>query len=201
MSGGPTWAFDEPSTNSTTECTTDSGWTTTSIRSGGTPKSQCASITSSPLFIIVAESTEILAPIDQLGWATASPGVMAPNVAPSRSRNGPPEAVRISRSTAPAGSPTKHWNRAECSESTGTTTAPERAAAASTKAPATTSDSLLASATVRPASTAASVGASPAAPTMAATTTSASTAPSWRTASAPAWTSTPVPASASLRFW
>ena len=108
MSGGPTCAFDEPSTNSTTEWMIDSGWTTTSIRSAGTSKSQRASMTSRPLFIIVAESTEILAPIDQLGWATASAGVMAPKVDAGRSRNGPPEAVRTRRSTHPSGSPTRH---------------------------------------------------------------------------------------------
>ena len=45
------------------------GWMTTSICSGGTPNSQCASITSRPLFISVAESTLILRPIFQVGWA------------------------------------------------------------------------------------------------------------------------------------
>ena len=44
-------------------------------RRAATPNSQCASITSRPLFIIVAESTEILRPIDQLGCAHASSGV------------------------------------------------------------------------------------------------------------------------------
>ena len=37
--------------------------------------SQQASITSSPLFIMVAESTEILRPITQFGWAQACAGV------------------------------------------------------------------------------------------------------------------------------
>ena len=41
---------------------------TTWICSGSRLKSQRASITSSPLFIIVAESTEILRPISQLGF-------------------------------------------------------------------------------------------------------------------------------------
>jgi hypothetical protein len=49
------------------------GWITTSILSAGAPKSQCASITSRPLFIMVAESTEILRPITQLGWARPLP--------------------------------------------------------------------------------------------------------------------------------
>ena len=47
----------------------DCGWTTTSIRSYGVPKRWCASITSSPLFISVAESIVILPPIAQVGWA------------------------------------------------------------------------------------------------------------------------------------
>jgi hypothetical protein len=49
------------------------GWITTSILSAGAPNSQCASITSRPLFIMVAESTEILRPITQLGWARPLP--------------------------------------------------------------------------------------------------------------------------------
>ena len=51
------------------------GWTTTWISSGVTPKRCMASINSSPLFIIVAESTEIFAPILQLGCFTACSGV------------------------------------------------------------------------------------------------------------------------------
>ena len=38
---------------------------------------ECASINSSPLFIMVAESTLILAPISQLGCRTAWAGVAA----------------------------------------------------------------------------------------------------------------------------
>ena len=75
------------------------GWTSTSIFSGGIANRYDASITSRPLFIMVAESTEILAPIAKLGWATASAGVaraMASLLAP---RNGPPEDVRIKRRT------------------------------------------------------------------------------------------------------
>ena len=69
----------EPSTNSTIECTIDCGWITTSIASAGTSNSQRASITSSPLFISVAESIVILRPIRHVGWRSASP-------APTRSR-------------------------------------------------------------------------------------------------------------------
>ena len=50
-------------------------------------------MTSSALFIIVAESTEILRPITQFGCAQASSGVTPCSVAGSRWRNGPPEAV------------------------------------------------------------------------------------------------------------
>ena len=56
-----------PSTNSTIECTTLSGWITTSTCSGSSSKSQRASITSSALFISVAESIVILGPIRQVG--------------------------------------------------------------------------------------------------------------------------------------
>src|SRR5258706_75326 len=47
---------------------------------------------SSPLFIIVAESTVILGPIDQLGWCSASATVTRPRGSSGRSRNGPPLA-------------------------------------------------------------------------------------------------------------
>ena len=52
-------------------CTTDWGWMTTSRLSGGQLNSQCASISSKPLFIMVAESTEIFLPILQFGCFTA----------------------------------------------------------------------------------------------------------------------------------
>ena len=50
------------------------GWTSTSRRSPGRPNRWWAAITSRPLFISVAESTEIFGPIDHLGWATAWAG-------------------------------------------------------------------------------------------------------------------------------
>ena len=50
------------------------GWTTTATRSYGTSYSQCASMTSRPLFMRVAESIVILAPMCQVGWARASAG-------------------------------------------------------------------------------------------------------------------------------
>jgi hypothetical protein len=76
------------------------GGTTTSIFSRGAPKSQWASITSRPLFIIVAESTEILGPITQLGWAHGLLRRRRPRGArPAWCRNGPPEAVSSTRRT------------------------------------------------------------------------------------------------------
>ena len=75
MSGAPNCALIAPSVNCTAECTMDCGCTSTSILSTGTPKSHLASITSKPLFIMVAESIVILAPISQLGCLSASAAV------------------------------------------------------------------------------------------------------------------------------
>ena len=85
----------EPSSSSTIEWTTDCGWTTTSIWSGRQPNSQCASITSSPLFISVAESMVIFGPIFQVGCRSASSAVTASSDSRASERNGPPDAVRI----------------------------------------------------------------------------------------------------------
>ena len=100
MSFGDICARTDPSTHSTIEWMIDWGWMTTPRRSGGTSKSQRASMTSSPLFIIVAESIVIFGPIFQVGWARASSIVIASNVSRGRVRNGPPDAVRTSRSTS-----------------------------------------------------------------------------------------------------
>ena len=100
MSGGLSWAMTEPSTNSTSEWTIDCGWTSTSSCRAGTPKSQRASMSSSALFIIVAESTVIFGPIDQVGWRSASAGVTSASVAAGRVRKGPPLAVRRIRATS-----------------------------------------------------------------------------------------------------
>ncbi len=67
----------------------------------GSPNRSCASISSRPLFIMVAESMEILSPMSQLGWASACSGVTSAMSASDQLRNGPPDAVRMSRSTAP----------------------------------------------------------------------------------------------------
>ncbi|MNT52153.1 hypothetical protein D3C72_1891640 [compost metagenome] len=69
------------------------------MRSAGAPNSQCASMTSRPLFIMVAESTEILRPMTQLGWAQAWSGEISCSVAGSRVRNGPPDAVSSTLAT------------------------------------------------------------------------------------------------------
>ena len=74
MSGIDSCAIVAPSTNSTMPCTTDCGWTTTSMASKSTPNNSCASITSRPLFISVDESIVILAPMFQVGCASASAG-------------------------------------------------------------------------------------------------------------------------------
>ena len=66
--GAPAW---RRRTGATSACTIDCGCTTTSIRSYGVPNSQCASITSRPLFISVAESIVIFPPIAQVGCCSA----------------------------------------------------------------------------------------------------------------------------------
>ena len=117
MSGWPRWASEAPSLRSTSEWTSDCGWTTTSIRSYGTPKRWWASIASKPLFISVAESIVIRPPMRQVGCARASS-----TETPERSvrpRKGPPDAVSTRRSTVPGGSAPISWKSAECSESTG----------------------------------------------------------------------------------
>ena len=100
MSGGESCAMTLPSTNSTIECTTLSGWITTSSCSGSSSKSQRASITSSALFIRVAESIVILGPIRQVGCLRASSGVTSVSSLRVRPRNGPPDEVRMTRRTS-----------------------------------------------------------------------------------------------------
>src|SRR5215472_108843 len=74
---------------------------TASIRSPGSPKRKWASMTSRPLFIIVAESIVILGPIFHVGCASASSTVIASKVSSRRSRNGPPDAVSTMRDASP----------------------------------------------------------------------------------------------------
>ena len=102
-------------------------------RSGGRSNRQCASMTSSALFIIVAESTEILRPITQLGCAHASSGVTRAKRAGLAPRNGPPDAVSTMwsiRAGQVARSSGRHWKIAECSLSIGSSVAPPSRTAA-----------------------------------------------------------------------
>ena len=73
---------------------TDSGCTTTWILPADTWNSHLASMTSKPLFIMVAESMVILAPISQLGCLSACALVAVAICSRGQVRNGPPEAVR-----------------------------------------------------------------------------------------------------------
>ncbi len=117
----------------------------------------------------------------------ACSGVTSASSARVRPRNGPPLAVSTSRRTSSARPPTRHWARAECSESTGTIC--PGAAAAVTSGPPMISDSLLARARLCPARSAARVGASPTAPVIPLRTTSQARPASSVAASGPARTS------------
>ena len=96
----------------------------TSICSGGRPNSQRASITSSALFISVAESTVIFGPIRQVGCRSASSTVTSASSRGLRPRNGPPLAVSTTRSTSSGRPPCSAWKMALCSLSTGRTRPP-----------------------------------------------------------------------------
>ena len=95
MSGWPRCASVAPSHSAMSAWTIDCGCTTTSMRSYGVPNSQCASITSRPLFISVAESIVILPPIAQVGWRSAASTRDPASSARVRPRNGPPDAVSV----------------------------------------------------------------------------------------------------------
>ena len=145
-----------------------------SIFSSGSPKSCVASISSSPLFAIVAESTVTFGPIAQFGFFSASHGRARAISSKVASRKTPPEAVRMMRSTCRRGSEPMHWKTALCSLSTGRIFTPRSRAAAMTNLPASTRISLLATATSLRERIAASVGRSPRVPTTAETTRFAS---------------------------
>ena len=138
--------------------------------SGVTPKSHLASMTSKPLFMRVAESIVILAPMFHVGWARASSLVTWASCSFVKWRNGPPLHVRSILSILLPGS--MHWNMAECSESTGRMGTWCSLARRVMRSPATTSVSLLAKAMAFFALMAAMVGSSPAKPTMEASTMS-----------------------------
>ena len=175
MSGGDSWASTEPSVNSTNEWMTDSGWMITSICSGGRSNSQRASITSRALFISVAESTVIFGPICQVGCRRASSAVTSASSAARLAAERPAAGGQhdaLDLAGAAARQRLEDGASARCPPAAAS--APRRAARSMTSGPATTSVSLLARATVLPASRAAQVPVSPAAPTMAVTTTSTS---------------------------
>ena len=156
----------------------DCGWTTTSMASKPIPKSACASITSRPLFMSVEESMVIFGPMLQVGCASASSTPTSASSSVVAVRNGPPEAVKRTRRTDPAPPPTtlRHWWIAQCSESTGMISAPGVDRTCSTSGAAAIRDSLLASASRRPARSAPSVAGRPAKPSTALTVTSAAPA-------------------------
>ncbi len=127
-------------------------------------------MTSSALLTSVAESTVIFLPIVHVGCLSASATVARDTRSGPQVRNGPPEAVRIRRSSSVGRRPATHCSTALCSESTGTISPPPSRAARATSSPAMTSVSLFASATRLPARRAASVASRPAAPTIPFTT-------------------------------
>ncbi len=165
ISGRLIWAITDPSTNSTMEWIMDWGCISTLMRSAAIPKSQCASMTSRPLFIRVAESMVIFLPMSQVGCDRASPTVICCKFC--LFKNGPPEAVRINLFTSSFLPPRRHCFMAECSLSMGKTSAPVSFAFSISSSPAITSDSLLAMARVFPAATASRLGRSPIEPTRA----------------------------------
>ena len=142
----------DPSTSSTIECTIDCGCTTTSIRSGADVEQPARLDHLEPLVHQRRRVDRDLRP--------HPPGRVPERVvrrdrraasSAGRSRNGPPDAVRISRRTSPRSRPCRHWWIALCSLSTGSTATPCRRAASITTAPAITRISLFASAIVLPA--------------------------------------------------
>lgn len=139
-------------------------------------------MTSSPLLTKVAELMVITGPMAQVGCARASAGVTFASSAFVRPRKGPPEAVTTSLRTSARVPAASAWKSAACSESTGMIW--PGLASAFTSGPPTMSDSLLASARVRPASRAARVGARPMEPVMPLRTVWQSEAASWVAASA-----------------
>ena len=174
MSVTPSCAMTVPSTSSTIECMTLSGWMSTSMSSGVTEKRCMASMNSRPLFIIVAESTLIFAPMLQFGCAMACAGVTSFVSSRVLPRKGPPEPVSRIFFSSPGRRPVRHWKMALCSESTGTISAPHSCALRMTISPAQTSVSLFARQMRLPFSMASSVGFKPTAPETAVTTASLS---------------------------
>ena len=145
-----------------------SGWTSTPIRSTGRSNSQRASITSKPLFMSVAESIVIFAPMSQFGCASACSGVAAASASALAFRKGPPEAVSQILRTPRERRDRRDTARSRRARSRAAGAArPERRASSSTSGPPVTSTSLFASATSRPSRSAATTGSRPTLPTSA----------------------------------
>ena len=111
---------------------------------GGTSNSRQASIISSPLFSIVAESIVIRRPITHVGCFNACSGVMPAKSAKGVFRNGPPEAVSQMVFTSVCAPTRMHWCTALCSLSIGRIGTLRSRAAAVRISPAATMHSLLA---------------------------------------------------------
>ena len=131
-------------------------------------------MSSSPLFMRVAESTEILRPMTQEGCWRARSTVTRANSSRGVVRKGPPEAVSHKQRTEASGLPSRHWKMAECSLSTAKTRTPCFCASRMTISPAITRISLEATAMSLPARMAARAGCNPDVPTMAIRTMCAS---------------------------
>mmetsp|Transcript_690 Transcript_690/g.1482 ORF Transcript_690/g.1482 Transcript_690/m.1482 type:complete len:309 (+) Transcript_690:752-1678(+) len=135
---------------------------------------------SSPLFIIVALSRVIFAPMSQFGWVVAlactargSSWHILNSSSFDRSRKAPPEAVRITRRKPPSGTPWRHWKIALCSLSAGRRLIPCSLTSGLITGPPLMSVSLFARAISFFNLIASIVGFSPAAPTIPVTTVSA----------------------------
>ena len=163
----------ELSLNCTAECTMLWRCTTIWIFSGGRPNSHTASISSRPLFIRVAESMVIFAPMFQLGCLRASALVLPRSSSVFIPKKGPPDAVsRILVRLGALSLSCRHWKMAECSLSTGSSFTPCFATACVTRWPPVTRLSLLARARSCPLSIAHRLAPRPAMPTTLFSTTS-----------------------------
>src|SRR3954447_2122972 len=141
-------------------------------------------MTSSPLFIRVLESIVIFGPMFQVGcWSACSTPTSARSAA-VRPRNGPPLAVRTILDSSRPGCPLERrpWCTAQCSLSTGTSSAPAVDRSGCTTGAPAIRLSLLASARRLPACRVRTVTDRPANPTTPLTTTSAASTRSARSA-------------------
>mmetsp|Transcript_48526 Transcript_48526/g.103269 ORF Transcript_48526/g.103269 Transcript_48526/m.103269 type:complete len:328 (+) Transcript_48526:761-1744(+) len=137
-------------------------------------------MTSNPLFIIVALSNVIFAPMSQFGCvvaffctAMASFSHISNSSSFVRSLNAPPLAVSMILLSPPGGTPCRHWKMALCSESAGSILIPCFSTRGLMTGPPDMSVSLFARAMSFPSLIASMVGRRPAAPTMPVTTVSA----------------------------